>query len=72
MAKCRTCGAPVNLAPDGDPRYEKPFVRSPVSLDEIVRSILLQQIQHGTTDYKAGFSSGLQAAITCLRKASDI
>ena len=22
MARCRTCGAPVNLAPDGDPRYE--------------------------------------------------
>jgi len=24
MAKCETCGAPVNLAPDGDPRYEEP------------------------------------------------
>jgi hypothetical protein len=24
MAKCKTCGAPVNLAPDGDPRYEDP------------------------------------------------
>ena len=21
MGKCKTCGAPVNLAPDGDPRY---------------------------------------------------
>ena len=24
MSKCKTCGAPVNLAPDGDPRYEAP------------------------------------------------
>jgi len=24
MAKCKTCGAPVNLAPDGDPKYEAP------------------------------------------------
>ena len=22
MAKCEICGAPVNLAPDGDPRYD--------------------------------------------------
>lgn len=21
MAKCKTCGAPVSLAPDGDPKY---------------------------------------------------
>ena len=25
MAKCKTCGAPVNLAPDGDPRYDPPI-----------------------------------------------
>jgi len=24
MAKCPTCKAPVNLAPDGDPKYEPP------------------------------------------------
>lgn len=24
MSKCKTCGAPVNLAPDGDPKYEPP------------------------------------------------
>lgn len=24
MAECPTCGAPVNLAPDGDPHYEPP------------------------------------------------
>lgn len=24
MAKCQICGAPVNLAPDGDPKYEPP------------------------------------------------
>lgn len=28
MAKCKTCGAPVNLAPDGDPRYEPPITRA--------------------------------------------
>ena len=27
MVKCKTCGAPVNLAPDGDPRYEAPINR---------------------------------------------
>ena len=26
MAKCQACGAPVNLAPDGDPRYEPPRI----------------------------------------------
>ena len=26
MAKCPTCGAPVNLAPDGDPKYEPPRI----------------------------------------------
>lgn len=26
MAKCPTCGAPVNLAPDGDPKYEPPLL----------------------------------------------
>lgn len=25
MSKCKTCGAPVNLAPDGDPRFEMPY-----------------------------------------------
>ena len=25
MAKCKTCGAPVNLAPDGDPKFEMPY-----------------------------------------------
>jgi len=25
MTKCVTCGAPVNLAPDGDPSYEPPL-----------------------------------------------
>ena len=24
MTKCTTCGAPVNLAPDGDPKYAPP------------------------------------------------
>ena len=33
MAKCGTCGAPVNLAPDGDPRYDPPRV----DRDEIVK-----------------------------------
>jgi len=23
---CKHCGAPVNLAPDGDPRYERPYI----------------------------------------------
>ncbi len=27
MSKCETCGAPVNLAPDGDPRYDHAKVR---------------------------------------------
>ena len=31
MAKCPTCSAPVNLAPDGDPRYD-------VQLDMSVRA----------------------------------
>jgi hypothetical protein len=25
VAKCKTCGAPVNLAPDGDPKFQMPF-----------------------------------------------
>lgn len=29
MAKCSTCGAPVNLAPDGEPKYRAPRRQSP-------------------------------------------
>ena len=29
MAKCPTCSAPVNLAPDGDPKYEPPWQPRP-------------------------------------------
>ena len=28
MSNCKTCGAPVNLAPDGDPRYESNEIKS--------------------------------------------
>lgn len=34
MAKCKTCGAPVNLAPDGDPKYESPY-RAPTREAEL-------------------------------------
>lgn len=30
MAKCPTCRAPVNLAPDGDPKYEPPRLANAV------------------------------------------
>lgn len=28
MVKCKTCGAPVDLAPDGDPKYKRPPKRA--------------------------------------------
>tara|TARA_X000001316_G_scaffold12129_2_gene5695 strand:- start:444 stop:704 length:261 start_codon:yes stop_codon:yes gene_type:complete len=43
MAKCKTCGAPVNLAPDGDPRYEKPRVRKP---DPVQAMTLIERIYY--------------------------
>lgn len=37
MAKCKTCGAPVNLAPDGAPRYDPPVNRFEYAITLIER-----------------------------------
>jgi len=34
MSKCKSCGAPVNLAPDGDPKYDPPRRNIPAMLAE--------------------------------------
>lgn len=39
MSKCNQCGAPVSLAPDGDPKYDKPRTQAQpevVSVDELM------------------------------------
>lgn len=46
MAKCKTCGAPVNLAPDGDPKYEPPRAYRSASPDPVRNAVLeLDQLQ---------------------------
>ena len=39
MARCKTCGAPVNLAPDGDPKYEPPLQTPNRAYLEAVRAL---------------------------------
>ncbi len=60
MANCRACGAPVNLAPDGDPKFQPPvnsglwFVRG-----EIVQYLAWEmqswvyRVPRGAQDLKA-------------------
>lgn len=40
MAKCPTCGAPVNLAPDGDPKYDPPRQPQPTTTSEAERRVV--------------------------------
>ncbi len=49
--QCKICGAPVNLAPDGDPRYEAPIV---AAIDEIER--LREGLEYIAT-YRNGFDA---------------
>ena len=44
MVKCKTCGAPVNLAPDGDPRYEAPPQRKPAAPKHLDNMIWVSRI----------------------------
>ena len=48
MAKCETCGAPVNLAPDGDPKYEAPPApKSTLTVGELFsRMRMVEQLSH--------------------------
>lgn len=39
MSDCPTCGAPVNLAPDGDPRYDPPPPARTPNVDAYLDSI---------------------------------
>ena len=42
MAKCKTCGAPVNLAPDDDPRFEMPPNRFEYAMTLIERCYYME------------------------------
>lgn len=39
MAKCKICGAPVNLAPDGDPRYDPPRKKIMAATNDLWRRV---------------------------------
>lgn len=51
MANCEHCGAPVTLAPDGDPRYQKPPLMTVEILEQRVAK--LERIAHMPVDVEA-------------------
>lgn len=56
MAKCKSCGAPVNLAPDGDPKYEAPVNRFESAMT------LIEQVYYmegKTTEWRAAHMNGI-------------
>lgn len=74
MSKCPTCGAPVNLAPDGDPKYEpktKSYGSGHFSSKRVLWSeIMRQKIKYMITGAIIRFTSLLTtvygAGIGCL------
>ncbi len=56
MAKCPTCRAPVNLAPDGDPKYEAPPNRFQMAMTLIER---VYYMEGKDADWRAAHMNGI-------------